>query len=152
VRNRRGWTMIELLVVMIILGLLASIAVLKYIDMRRTALAAKVASEFVAIRFAAYSYEADHSNQFPPDAGPGIVPVEMVPYLPAGFTFTQTLYSLDWDNFMAGGGGAYQLGITCTSTDPAFINSLIANLGTRAPYFVVGGNLTYVLIDASGNY
>ena len=35
--NRRGFTFIEMLIVMIVMGILASIAVLKYMDLRNHA-------------------------------------------------------------------------------------------------------------------
>ena len=151
-KDQRGWTLIELFIVIVILGLLSLIGALKVIDLRRNAFAARVASEFVTIRLAAYTYETDHNNQWPADQGPGVVPPELQPYLPSGMSFVHIQYTLDWDNYIGGGGGGYLLGITCTSPDPRFVNALIQNLGTRAPYFVSGGNLTFVLIDASGNY
>lgn len=149
--NRRGWTMIELLVVMVVLGLLASIAVLKYIDLSRTAYAAKVAGEFVTVRLAAYNYEADHNNQWPMDRGPGVVPPELVSYLPNGFSFTTPSYQLDWDN-LGPGATPYQLAISLTTTDNRLLNALIQSLGTKAPYFQSGNRLTYILIDENGNY
>jgi prepilin-type N-terminal cleavage/methylation domain-containing protein len=149
--NRHGWTMIELLMVLVIMGLLASISVLKYIDLSRTAYAAKVAGEFVTVRLAAYNYEADHNNQWPSDRGPGVVPPEMVSYLPTGFKFTAPTYLLDWDN-LGPGGSPYQLAISMTTNDAALMNALVRSLGTRAPYFVAGNRMTYVLIDENGNY
>ena len=41
--NRRGFTFVELMTVIIILGLLAGISILKYIDLRNAARAAEVA-------------------------------------------------------------------------------------------------------------
>ena len=150
-RNRRGWTMIELLTVLVVLGLLANIAILKYIDLTRTAYAAQVAGEFVTVRLAAYNYEADHNNQWPADRGPGVVPPELVTYLPNGFTFTRPSYQLDWDN-LGPGGSPYQLAVSLTTTDTRLLSALVQNLGTRAPYFVAGNRLTYILIDETGNY
>ena len=66
--NRRGFTIVELLVVFVVLAILASIAVLKYIDLRNHAIVADVQSELNAVRLAAYNYWAD-KNAFPPDAG-----------------------------------------------------------------------------------
>ncbi len=150
-RNRRGWTMIELLVTMVVLGVLAGIAVLKYIDLSRTAYAAKVAGEFVTVRLAAYNYEADHNNQWPADGGPGVVPPELVPYLPKGFTFTYPSYQLDFDN-RSPSMSPYQLAVSMTTTDDRLMAALQRTLGNNAPYYFAGNRLTYILIDQSGNY
>jgi type II secretory pathway pseudopilin PulG len=143
--------MVELVVTIVIVGLLASIAALKYIDVTRTAQAAKIAGEFATVRLAAYNYEADHNNQWPSDQGPGVIPPELAPYLPAGFTFIQSNYQLDWDN-QSPSLIPFQLAISMTTPDAQLINSLRQTLGTRSPYFFVGNRLTFILIDADGNY
>ena len=149
--NRRGWTMIELLIAMVVLGLLAAISVLKYIDLSRTAYAAKIAGEFVTVRLAAYNYEADHNNFWPSDQEAGIVPPEMIPYLPNQFSFVTPTYELDWDN-RSPSRDPYQLAISVRSTDARLMNSLRQTLGNRAPYFFSGNRLTYILVDRYGNY
>ncbi len=149
--GRRGWTLIEIMIVMVILGLLSGLAVLKYIDLSRTAFAAKLAGEFTVVRLAAYNYEADHNDQWPAEVGPGIMPPEMAPYLPAGFAFTTTTYQLDWDN-RTPARNPYQIAISLTTSDDRLMNALRNNLGGRAPYLIVGNRLTFVLIDESGNY
>ena len=143
--------MIELLIAMVVIGLLASIAVLKYIDLSRTAYAAKIAGEFITVRLAAYNYEADHNNSWPSDQGPGVVPPEMIPYLPNQFQFVTPTYQLDWDN-LSPSRDPYQLAISVTTTDPRLMNSLLQALGNRSPYFFSGNRLTYVLVDSYGNY
>ena len=148
---RKGFTLVEMMVVVVVIGLLASIVTLKYIDLSRTAYAAKVVGEFTTIRLAAYNYEADHNNQWPAEVGAGVVPPEMIPYLPQGFSFVTPTYTLDWDN-RSPSLDPYELAITLTSSDAALINALQQNLGNNAPYFFAGSELTYVLIDASGNY
>jgi prepilin-type N-terminal cleavage/methylation domain-containing protein len=148
--KRRGWTMIELLVVIVVMGVLSSLAVLKYIDLTRTAMTSRIVGEFVAVRLAAYNYEADNNNMWPAEVGPGVEPPELNPYLPAGFQFNNPSYTLDWDNL--GTGGPYQIGISMTTTDARLMNAIVQTLGSKAPYFVVGNTLTYVLIDPNGNY
>jgi prepilin-type N-terminal cleavage/methylation domain-containing protein len=148
--KRRGWTMIELLVVIVVMGVLSSLAVLKYIDLTRTAMTSRIVGEFVAVRLAAYNYEADNNNMWPAEVGPGVEPPELNPYLPAGFQFNNPSYTLYWDNL--GTGGPYQIGISMTTTDARLMNAIVQTLGSKAPYFVVGNTLTYVLIDPNGNY
>ena len=150
-RSRRGWTLIELVIVIVVLGLLAMISVLKYIDLTRTGYAAKIAGEFVTVRLAAYNFEADYNNQWPVDAGPGVIPPQLAPYLPTGFSFVMPSYQLDWDN-LTPTTTPYQVAISLTTNDPRLMNALVQNLGRRAPYFFVGNRLTYILIDSNGNY
>lgn len=149
--KRRGFTLIEIMIVIVIMGLLAVIAVFKYIDLTKTAMAAKIAGEFTAVRLAAYNYEADHNNQWPSEQGPGVIPPEFSGYLPGGFTFTYPDYQLDWDN-RSPSLVPFQLAISLTTTDAALINSLRQQLGTRLPYFFAGNRLTFILIDQDGNY
>jgi len=143
--------MVELMVALVIFGLLCSIAITKYIDLSRTAAAAKIAGEFTTVRLAAYNYEADHNNQWPADQGPGVIPPELVSYLPNGFSFVQRNYQLDWDN-RAPSLIPFELAISMTTADPQLLNALRQNLGTKSPYFFAGNRLTFILIDEFGNY
>lgn len=148
---RRGFTMIELIVVILVLGLLVNLAVLKYIDLTRSAYSAKIAGDFTAVRLAAYNYEADHNNQWPADVGPGTIPPEMIPYLPPNFQWVTPNYTLDWDNNTPAT-SPYALAISMVSDDDRLMQVLRNALGTRAPYFFAGNRLTFVLVDESGNY
>ena len=149
--RRGGFTLVEIMVVIVIMGLLAAIAVFKYIDLTRTATAAKVAGEFTTVRLAAYNYEADHNNQWPSEQGPGVIPPEFNGYLPAGFSFSYPNYQLDWDN-RSPSTVPFQLAISLTTPDAALINALRQQLGNRLPYFFAGNRLTFILIDQDGNY
>lgn len=146
--RRRGFTLIEMLIVMLVIGILASIAVLKYIDLTNEALSAKVTSEMHVIRLATLNYYFD-TQAWPADAPPGSVPPELVSYLPGNFAFTQKKYLLDFDN-VAGPSGGSTVGITVQSPDTRLTNKLVSRLGSGTPYLVVGGTLTYVIVDADG--
>lgn len=151
-RGRRGFTLIELLIVFLVLGILASLAVLKYIDLKHRAMSAAAVSDLEAIRLAAYSswYE---TGVWPAEASAGMVPPGLAPYLAKGFDFTKPEYTLDWENFVPPGGGpsgGMQLGVVLTSSNVRLTNVLAKNLGNKAPFFLIGGNLTYVIIGADG--
>jgi MSHA pilin protein MshA len=147
--SRRGFTMIELLVVLIFMGILASIALLKYIDLRNEAETARVAGEMHAIRVAAFNYYADQQT-WPPDGAAGAVPPALAPYLPGGFSFTYPKYQLDFENVPGGGGTGVTIGVTLTTSDPSLLARLQRRLGTSTPYILLGGNLTYVIVDGTG--
>jgi type IV pilus assembly protein PilA len=152
VRRRRGFTFVEMLVVVIVLSILASLAILKYIDLKHRALSASATADLQAVRLAAYSAWYEHGT-WPAESGGGTVPPALVPYLPVGFSFDKPEYQLDWDNFVPPGGGpsgAMQLGVVVSSTNARLMKALQDNLGSKAPFFAVGGNLTFVIIGPDG--
>jgi prepilin-type N-terminal cleavage/methylation domain-containing protein len=151
-RARRGFTFIELLVVVIVIGILAGIGVLKYIDLRHRATSAAAASDFEAIRLAAYGAWYETGN-WPAETSPGVVPAALTHYLPSGFTFTKPQYTLDWENFAPPGGGpsgGMQLGVVLSSTDPRLTKALAQNLGSRTPFVSINGTLTFVIVGPDG--
>ncbi len=149
--GRRGFTLIELLVVFVVIGILASIGLLKYIDLRLTAEAARVSSDFNAIKIAAYTYYADDS-EWPAETGPGVIPPELVNNLGSGTSFIREKYTLDYDYFpLAGSGpGSYIVGITVTTDDPKLMTKLEQILGRSNPFLAAGGSLTYIIVGADG--
>jgi prepilin-type N-terminal cleavage/methylation domain-containing protein len=150
--RRRGFTFIEILVVMIVLSILASLAILKYIDLRHRALTTSAIADLQTIRLAGYSAWYEH-GVWPGEVGAGVVPGGLTPYLPGGFQFSKPEYTLDWDNFVppAGGpSGAMQLGVVITSSDSRLMKTLQNNLGSKGPFFAVGGTLTFVIVGPDG--
>lgn len=152
-RGRRGFTMIELLVVVIVLSILAGISILKYTDLKRIGRVGQISAMISSIRVAAYSYEADHQNQWPAETPAGVMPPELGPYLGGGVTWNNPDFTLDWENRISGGGGSgFQLGVTVASSDTVLMRKLIQILGRNAPFYVVNNTLTYILVDDHGNY
>jgi prepilin-type N-terminal cleavage/methylation domain-containing protein len=152
VRRRGGFTFVEILVVIIVLSALSALAVLKYIDLKHRALSASATADLQAVRLAAYSAWYEHSD-WPAEAGAGQVPAGLAPYLPAGFSFSKPEYTLDWDNFVPPGGGptgAMQLGVVVTTSNPKLMKALQDNLGSKAPFIAVGGNLTFIIVGPDG--
>jgi prepilin-type N-terminal cleavage/methylation domain-containing protein len=150
--RRRGFTFIEILVVMIVLSILAGLAILKYIDLRHRALTTSAIADLQAIRLAGYSAWYEH-GVWPAEVGAGVVPGGLVPYLPGGFEFSKPEYTLDWDNFVPPGGGptgAMQLGVVVTSSDTRLMKTLQNSLGSKGPFFAVGGTLTFVIVGPDG--
>jgi len=86
VNGRRGFTFIELLVTLIIVGILANIAIPMMQVVKTRANAARVLSDFDVIRQAAYDAYASHDS-FPATGNWGQVPPDFVQSLPQGFQF-----------------------------------------------------------------
>jgi prepilin-type N-terminal cleavage/methylation domain-containing protein len=151
-RMRRGFTFVELLMVIIVMGLLSGLAVLKYIDLRNRAFTAQASADLETVRLAAYSvwYETE---RWPADVGPGVLPVELVPYLPGGFTFQRSEYTLDWENFAPPGGGTsagMQIGVVLSTSDARLSKALAQTLGNMGPFVVNGTEITYVIVGPDG--
>ena len=151
-RNRRGFTFIELLIVVAVLAILAGLGMLKYIDLRHRALSAQVIGDLEAIRLAAYTgfYE---TGTWAPDAGAGIKPVALDSYLSRSFSFSKPDYTLDWENFVPPGGGpsgGMQIGVVVSAKNPRLARTLAQNLGDKTPFVVSGTTVTYVIVGADG--
>ena len=153
IRRRAGFTFIELLIVMIVLGLLAGLAILKYIDLTHRARAAQAAGDLEAVRIAAYGswYE---NGKWPAEVAAGVIPPGLAAYLPRGFTFSRNEYTLDWENFSPPNGGqtaGMQVGVVVSSTDPRLQRALENALGNKLPFVDVGGTLTFIIVGPDGN-
>jgi len=149
VTNRSGFTLIEIFVVLVIIGILSAVGLFKYIDFREQAYATKVAADMTSTKIAAITAWTDN-EQWPPEAGPGIVPPEIRLHLQGSVQFVNNDYLLDWDNLGGGGGGPFLVGITVTTTNPSLMTHLTRTLGTTTPFILVGGRLTYILVDNTG--
>ena len=147
--GRRGFSLIELITVVIVLGILASIALLKYTDLRNNALSAQMAQELRAIQVAAYNYYAEKES-WPPETGPGDVPAGLGPLLPGQLasSFDRGDYLLDYENFGAQGTDVI-IGVSVTTSDPKLFAKFVQYLGNQSPFFVSGGTLPCDNIESS---
>ncbi len=149
IRRAAGFTLVELLIVMVVLGILAGLGLLKSGDLRNAAIATQVNQEMRAVQVAAYNYHADQ-EQWPAEAGPGQVPTGLAPLLPGPLaaSFDRELYVLDYDN--VGGPDAPIISVSATTTDSRLLVKLVSYLGNKAPAFVVQGNRVTYLIAGPG--
>jgi len=149
-RRRRGFTLIELMVVTILLGILASIALLKYMDLRNHALAAQMSQELRAIHVAVLNYHAD-TESWPPETGPGMVPPGLAPILPGQLaaSLDRGEYVLDYENF-GPSAAVVMIGVSVTSSNPKLFAKFVQHLGTQSPFFVSGSSLTYLISGPGG--
>ena len=147
--NRSGFTLVEMFVVLVIVGILSAVGLFKYIDFRQQAYSAKVAADLNSTKVAAITAWTDN-QQWPPDAPPGVEPIEIRRHLSGSVQFVNSDYTLDWDNLS--GGGAFLVGISVTTTNPTLMTHLQRTLGTSFPFILIGGRLTYIIVDNTGAY
>lgn len=149
-RDRRGFTLIELIVVTILLGILASIAVLKFMDLRNNAIAAQMSQELRSIHVAVLNFHAD-TEAWPAETGPGVVPPGLASLLPGQLaaSLDRGQYVLDFENFGSGAPDV-MIGVSVTTGDPKLFAKFVQYLGTQSPFFVSGGTMTYLISGPGG--
>ena len=151
-RGRGGFTIVELLMVMIVIGILAGMALLRYIDLRHRARTVTAASDLEAVRLAAYGAWYEH-GVWPAEVGAGIVPPALTEYLPRNFSFARPEYTLDWENFLPAPGsppGGGMLGVVVTASDPRLQAALAQTLGNKGPFVNVNGTLVFFIVGPDG--
>ena len=132
-RTRRkvgGFTLIELLTVMMVISILAGIALPRLRGAIVKAEAADVLGDMNVIKVAVHTYQSDH-NRWPSDRGRGVIPPELVEYLPAGFTFVKDDYVLDYDNWSTVKGSAFNIGVTFITTNQELGLAVIKLVGSN---------------------
>lgn len=78
-RRRSGFTLVELIVVIVVLAILGGVAIPKYVNYRRRSEAVRLATDIRAITSAIRQYQLSN-NAFPPD-GLRTLPAGLGPYI-----------------------------------------------------------------------
>lgn len=133
---------------MIIVGCLSAVAVPKYIDLKRRANTTKVIGDFQAVRVAVMSFYAD-SQYFPAETGPGEVPANLTKYLPIGFTFQRSEWTLDYENWDVGQGAGFTnstslIGVTVNCQDAMLGETTSRTLG-NVPQVSASPSYTFMI-------
>jgi prepilin-type N-terminal cleavage/methylation domain-containing protein len=150
--RRRGFTIVELMVVMIVMGLLALMMVMRYIDLKHRAISARATADMDIVRKAGYSRYYD-AGAWPPGTGPGAIPADLMPYLPNSFSFVRPEYTLEWENFVPPGGGpsaSYQVAVKLSSPNARLMQTLTQTIGSRTPYVMIGSDLVVIVVGPDG--
>lgn len=147
------------MVVVSILGVLASVAVPKYQTFRTRATATQIMGDMEAIRAAATSFYVD-SEYYPAEAKKGEIPPNLLPYLPSGFKMKKALWEIDYDNVLVvdtvykiTSGGSKKKGKGWTVTKSTLVKSQTISLTFttndkqlgRAALALLGNNPTYTV-------
>jgi prepilin-type N-terminal cleavage/methylation domain-containing protein len=106
-RNAKGFTLVELMTVVLIMGILINISLPNYAAFRKKAQAARVVSDFLIIRDAATLHHAEH-GAWPEDSGMGEVPQSLREYLPRDFAWDlepDLSITYKWESFGGDGQG-----------------------------------------------
>jgi len=89
-KNKGGWTLVELIIVIIILGLIAAIAIPAYLDLTTSAKINACQANQAADRSAVLLYYAKHSGTLPDSLTNGMFVNATKPTCPTGGTITYT--------------------------------------------------------------
>lgn len=141
--NRRGFTLIEVMIVIVITGILANIAIIALRGYRVKAEASRVLGDVQVIRVAVMGYYADF-NGWPPEAAWSDTPPGLEPYLPVGFSFQRNGSGGPVDyrwRASADSGVAIQIGTL--RADPSLVP--LIEQGLKRPYTVDGWRLDQII-------
>ena len=137
--DRRGVTLLELLVVMLIISIITAIAQPKLTELVVKARAADAISDMQLVRLAAYTYQSDQ-QAWPSETGGGVVPPGLATYLPDGFELLKNEYTLDYDYW---GGSPFTVGVTLITPDTMLGRTVLDMLAS--PKWSAGDKYTWVL-------
>jgi prepilin-type N-terminal cleavage/methylation domain-containing protein len=94
-RDRRGFSLLELLTVLVVISLVVGLALPQYHLLRSRAVAAQAIGATQVVRNAAYAH-MEATGSWPSEAAAGRIPGGLVRFLPTGFRFTHAGFSLAW--------------------------------------------------------
>jgi prepilin-type N-terminal cleavage/methylation domain-containing protein len=127
--GQRGFSLVELMIVVAVIGILAAIAIPAYTNIQKRAVAARVVADFYAVNSAVHQYQIDNSF-YPAASGPGVQPPELYPYLKDSIYWNQTGLDYQWENWMNADGTPLHAstkvayGFSLNTLDPVLADAL----------------------------
>jgi prepilin-type N-terminal cleavage/methylation domain-containing protein len=128
-KGEAGFTLIEVMIVCLIIGVIANIAIPGLYASLYRAKAARIIEDYNTLVINVHQYYADRSG-WPPDQGPGVEPPELTSYLQHRLVWTHEDYQYDWELWVDGSGNATQggtgvlVGFSIVTSDPALSAAL----------------------------
>lgn len=150
--SRAGFSLIELLMAVSIVGILAGLAIPNLTSMTYRARATEVAADLEVVRVATVSFNGDQ-HTWPADAAAGVVPPELNGYLPEGFSFQGNGYEIKFENQAFAGGlpgdptTTQLIGASVTIDRDELSNAVVELLG--GALVISAGNTHWIVIDRS---
>ena len=141
--RRGGFSLVELLVTLTIVGVLSSIAVPRYKGIKLRAQSAQVIGDFDVVRQAALNFYVD-SGAFPGEAAAGTVPDGLTKYLPSHFVFNNPDWQLDYESIAMGQGPGEQfVGIAAITTERRLADIVMQTLSQGV--MQQGNKITFII-------
>lgn len=144
--SRAGFTMVEIMVVVLIIGLLSVIAIPAYFQVKTASQATALANDlrnFASV----FNIYATEEGMWPPDQSPGVTPPELAGQLPRFDMETAIGGNYDWDMGVHGYTAAVSVfGSTSGPEVLARIDKILDDgIVTTGDVIVSGDRLSYIL-------